>query len=544
MPTDLHAWHSLLQHHDAIRETPMREWFAAGSAEQRVEQFSLEAAGLYLDYSKNRITPQTMALLMQLADEAGVPKRRDAMFAGDHINATEDRAVLHIALRAGAGATFKVDGKPVMPAIHAVLDRMRVFSERVRSGDWTGATGKRITDVINIGIGGSDLGPRMVCRALSHLAGNGPRMHFVSNVDGTELAECLDRLDPEQTLVIVCSKTFTTLETMANACSARQWFLDKGVAQDQLASHFAAVSTNVEAVRAFGIDPAHMFEFWDWIGGRFSLWSSVGLSIALAVGFDAFEDLLIGGRAMDEHFSSAPLAQNMPVVLGMLGIWYRNFFGMPTSCMAPYSTSLELFPAFLQQLEMESNGKSVQLDGRHVRAHTAPVVWGSAGTNGQHAYFQLIHQGSQIVPVDFVAPLRPPRLLPGHHAKLLANCFAQAEALMLGRTAEELRATGLTDETRIAHMVFEGNRPSNTLLMQDITPHTLGALIALYEHRTFVQGVVWNINSFDQWGVELGKILAKPIEGELTDAANAAAGQHDASTSSLIARARAVLGSA
>ncbi|MHA7680155.1 glucose-6-phosphate isomerase [Cupriavidus sp. PET2-C1] len=544
MPTDLHAWHSLLQHHDAIRETPMREWFAAGSAEQRVEQFSLEAAGLYLDYSKNRITPQTMALLMQLADEAGVPKRRDAMFAGDHINATEDRAVLHIALRASAGATFKVDGKPVMPAIHAVLDRMRVFSQRVRSGDWTGFTGKRITDVINIGIGGSDLGPRMVCRALSHLAGSGPRMHFVSNVDGTELAECLDRLDPEQTLVIVCSKTFTTLETMANACSARQWFLDKGVALDQLASHFAAVSTNVEAVRAFGIDPAHMFEFWDWIGGRFSLWSSVGLSIALAVGFDAFEDLLIGGRAMDAHFSSAPLAQNMPVVLGMLGIWYRNFFGMPTSCMAPYSTSLELFPAFLQQLEMESNGKSVQLDGRHVRAHTAPVVWGSAGTNGQHAYFQLIHQGSQIVPVDFVAPLRPPRLLPGHHAKLLANCFAQAEALMLGRTAEELRATGLTDEIRIAHMVFEGNRPSNTLLMEDITPHTLGALIALYEHRTFVQGVVWNINSFDQWGVELGKILAKPIEGELNNAASAAAGQHDASTGSLIARARAALGSA
>ncbi|MGO4151991.1 glucose-6-phosphate isomerase [Cupriavidus sp. YAF13] len=544
MPTDLHAWHSLLQHHDAIRETPMREWFAAGSAEQRVEQFSLEAAGLYLDYSKNRITPQTMALLMQLADEAGVPKRRDAMFAGDHINATEDRAVLHIALRAGADATFKVDGKPVMPAIHAVLDRMRVFSQRVRSGDWTGFTGKRITDVINIGIGGSDLGPRMVCRALSHLAGSGPRMHFVSNVDGTELAECLDRLDPEQTLVIVCSKTFTTLETMANACSARQWFLDKGVALDQLASHFAAVSTNVEAVRAFGIDPAHMFEFWDWIGGRFSLWSSVGLSIALAVGFDAFEDLLIGGRAMDAHFSSAPLAQNMPVVLGMLGIWYRNFFGMPTSCMAPYSTSLELFPAFLQQLEMESNGKSVQLDGRHVRAHTAPVVWGSAGTNGQHAYFQLIHQGSQIVPVDFVAPLRPPRLLPGHHAKLLANCFAQAEALMLGRTAEELRATGLTDEIRIAHMVFEGNRPSNTLLMEDITPHTLGALIALYEHRTFVQGVVWNINSFDQWGVELGKILAKPIEGELNNAASAAAGQHDASTGSLIARARAALGSA
>ncbi|MDF3836564.1 glucose-6-phosphate isomerase [Cupriavidus basilensis] len=544
MPTDLHAWHSLLQHHEAIRETPMREWFAAGDAAQRVEQFSLEAAGLYLDFSKNRITPRTFALLMQLADEAGVPKRRDAMFAGDHINATEDRAVLHIALRAAPGASFKVDGKPVMPAIHDVLARMRVFSERVRGGGWTGATGKRITDVINIGIGGSDLGPRMVCRALSHLAGGGPRMHFVSNVDGTELAETLERLDPEQTLVIVCSKTFTTLETMANANSARQWFLAGGVAEHQLARHFAAVSTNLEAVRAFGIDPANMFEFWDWIGGRFSLWSSVGLSIALAVGFDAFDDLLAGGRAMDEHFGSAPLARNMPVILGMLGIWYRNFFGMPTSCMAPYSTSLELFPAFLQQLEMESNGKSVQLDGRHVRAHTAPVVWGSAGTNGQHAYFQLIHQGSQIVPVDFVAPLRPPRELPGHHAKLLANCFAQAEALMRGRSAEELRATGLSDEIRIAHMVFEGNRPSNTLLMDDVTPHTLGALIALYEHRTFVQGVVWNINSFDQWGVELGKILAKPIEGELTGGQAASASGHDASTGALIARARAALGGA
>ncbi|WP_059412676.1 glucose-6-phosphate isomerase [Cupriavidus basilensis] len=543
MPTDFHAWRSLLQHHETIRDTPMRDWFDADDASQRAAQFSLEAAGLYLDYAKNRITPQTFALLMQLADEAGVARRRDAMFAGDHINATEDRAVLHIALRACPGTTFEVDGKPVTPAIHAVLERMRVFSERVRGGEWTGATGKRITDVINIGIGGSDLGPRMVCRALSHLADGGPRMHFVSNVDGTELAETLARLDPEQTLVIVCSKTFTTLETMANANSARAWFLSRGVSQAQLASHFAAVSTNVEAVRAFGIDPAHMFEFWDWIGGRFSLWSSVGLSIALAVGYDAFADLLAGGRAMDEHFAGAPLARNMPVVLAMIGIWYRDFFGMPTSCMAPYSTSLELFPAFLQQLEMESNGKSVQLDGRPVRAHTAPVVWGSAGTNGQHAYFQLIHQGSQIVPVDFVAPLRPPRELPGHHAKLLANCFAQGEALMRGRSADELRAAGMTDEVRIAHMVFEGNRPSNTLLMEDITPHALGALIALYEHRTFVQGVVWNINSFDQWGVELGKILAKPIEAELTGAV-AAPAPHDASTSGLIARARAALGTA
>ncbi|NOV23940.1 glucose-6-phosphate isomerase [Cupriavidus necator] len=541
MPTDLHAWNALLRHHDTLRDATMREWFDREGA-QRVAQYSLEAAGLYLDYSKNRITAQTMRLLMQLAAEAGVTRRRDAMFAGEHINTTEDRAALHVALRADAGAGYKVDGEAVVPAIQQVLARMRDFSARVRSGAWKGATGERITDVINIGIGGSDLGPRMVCRALSHLAdadGNAaPRLHFVSNVDGTDLAETLVRLDPQRTLVIVCSKTFTTLETMANARSARAWFVASGVAEQDLAKHFVAVSTNTEAVREFGIDPANMFEFWDWIGGRFSLWSSVGLSITLAVGFDAFADLLAGGRAMDEHFRSAPLERNMPVILGMLGIWYRNFWNLPTSCMAPYSTSLELFPAFLQQLEMESNGKSVQLDGQSVRTHTSPVVWGTAGTNGQHAYFQQIHQGSQVVPVDFVAPLVPPRRLPGHHAKLLANCFAQAEALMRGRSADELRAGGLKDEVRIAHMVFDGNRPSNTLLMEDLTPHVLGALIALYEHRTFVQGVVWRINSFDQWGVELGKILARPIEAEL---AGTATGQHDASTAALIARARAVL---
>ncbi|AOY90596.1 glucose-6-phosphate isomerase [Cupriavidus sp. USMAA2-4] len=541
MPTNLHAWDALQQHHEAIREQQMRDWFDAPDAGQRVAQFSLEAAGLYLDYAKNRVTPQTLALLMQLADEAGLNERRDAMFAGDQINATEHRAALHMALRALPEAGYQVDGAPVMPAIQAVRERMRDFSERVRGGQWTGASGKRITDVINLGIGGSDLGPRMVCRALAHLPGNRLRLHFVSNVDGTELAETLSRVDPEHTLVIVCSKTFTTLETMANAGSARRWFLDNGVAENQLSRHFVAVSTNVEAVRAFGIDPANMFEFWDWVGGRFSLWSSVGLSIVLALGYDAFAELLAGGRAMDEHFRTAPLPANMPVVMAMLGIWYRNFCGMSTSCLAPYSTSLELFPAFLQQLEMESNGKSVQLDGRRVHAHTSPVVWGSAGTNGQHAYFQMIHQGSQIVPVDFIAPLRPPRALPGHHAKLLANCFAQAEALMRGRTAEEVRAGGTADDACVSHMVFDGNRPSNTLLMQDVTPHTLGALIALYEHRTFVQGVIWNINSFDQWGVELGKLLARPIEAELN---GAAAAPHDASTTTLIARARAALGSA
>ncbi|TSP14420.1 MULTISPECIES: glucose-6-phosphate isomerase [Cupriavidus] len=539
MPTELHAWTALRQHHDAIRHTPMQDWFAEAEAARRVEDFSLEAAGLCLDYSKNRITFETFALLMKLAEEAGVTQRRDAMFAGEHINTTEDRAALHVALRALPDAPFKVDGVSVMPAIHDVRCRMQDFSERVRGGAWTGSTGQTITDVVNIGIGGSDLGPRMVCRALAHLGDQtGPRIHFVSNVDGTELAETLVRLNPARTLVIICSKTFTTLETMANARSMRDWFLRNGVAENQLARHFVAVSTNREAVTEFGIDPANMFEFWDWIGGRFSLWSSVGLSIALAVGFDAFDDLLLGARAMDDHFRTAPLARNMPVVMAMLGIWYRNFFGMPTSCMAPYSTSLELFPAFLQQLEMESNGKSVQLDGQPAHVQTSPVVWGTAGTNGQHAYFQMIHQGSQIVPVDFVAPLVPPRSLPGHHAKLLANCFAQAEALMRGRSAEELRAAGMTDEDRLPHMVFEGNRPSNTLLMEDLTPHVLGALIALYEHRTFVQGVVWNINSFDQWGVELGKILARPIEAELNGSAHAT---HDASTAALIARARRVL---
>lgn len=538
MPTRLPVWPLLLQHHRIIREQRMQDWFAGADADQRVQQFCCDAAGIHLDYSKNRITAETMALLLRLANEAGVPARRDAMFAGEHVNDTEDRAAMHMALRAPKDAPYRVDGKSVMPAVHAVLDRMRAFSERVRSGEWKGHSGQPIRDVVNLGIGGSDLGPRMVCRALAHLCGDSPRLHFVSNVDGTELAETLARLDPARTLVIVCSKTFTTLETMANACSMRAWFLDHGVPESGLARHFVAVSTNADAVRAFGIDPANMFEFWDWIGGRFSLWSSVGLSIALAVGFDAFAELLAGGHDMDQHFRTAPPERNMPLVLGVLAVWYRNLFGFPTSCMAPYSSALELFPAFLQQLEMESNGKSVQHDGAPVQVDTSPVVWGTAGTNGQHAYFQLIHQGTQIVPVDFVAPLSAPRTLPGHHAKLLANCFAQAEALMRGRDDAELRAAGIDDPVRIAHMRFAGNRPSNMLLIDGVTPRALGALIALYEHRTFVQGAIWNINSFDQWGVELGKLLARPIEAELTGQAE---GRHDASTRSLIARARAVL---
>lgn len=541
MPTDLHAWNALLRHHETLRDAQMREWFD-GEGAQRVAQFSLEAAGLYLDYSKNRITPETMRLLVQLAAEAGVTRRRDAMFAGEHINTTEDRAALHVALRATAGAGYKVDGEQVMPAIQRVLVRMRDFSERVRSGAWKGATGERITDVINIGIGGSDLGPRMVCRALSHLAdadGNAaPRMHFVSNVDGTDLAETLVRLDPQRTLVIVCSKTFTTLETMANACTARDWFLQQGVTRAGLARHFVAVSTNRDAVAEFGIDPANMFPFWDWVGGRFSLWSAVGLSIAVAIGFERFRQLLDGARAMDLHFASASPERNLPMILGLLDVWYRSFLGAGSRCVAPYCEPLELLPAFLQQLEMESNGKSVRLDGGALDAGSAAVVWGTTGTNGQHAYFQMMHQGSQLVPVDFIATLEPVSDLPGHHTKLLANCFAQGEALLRGRTADEVRAEGVRDEALVPHLVFEGNRPSNTLLLQRLDPYHLGALLALSEHRTFVQGALWQINSFDQWGVELGKKLAAPIQRELEGTAGAAA--HDASTAALIRRAQAV----
>jgi len=512
----------------------MREWFAADSASDRVTEFSLEAAGLFLDYSKNRITSETLSLLTQLADEAGVAQRRDAMFAGEVVNTTERRAALHIALRAPIPADESGSSDTI--AVHDVLTRMRSFAECVRTGKWTGATAKPITDVINIGIGGSDLGPRMVCQALRHLGEDGPNVHFVSNVDGTELAQTLAGLNAEQTLVIVCSKTFTTSETMTNAYSTRKWFLDCGIAEVALHKHFVAVSTNRVAVANFGIDPANMFEFWDWVGGRFSLWSAVGLSIVLAVGFDAFAELLAGAHAMDEHFAQAPLARNMPIIMAMLGIWYRNFFEMQSHCIAPYSASLELLPAHLQQVDMESNGKSARINGESVTVQTAPIVWGTSGTNGQHAYFQMIHQGSQVVPVDFVVPLRPPRETPGHHAKLLANCFAQGEALMRGRTAEEFRSTCIDDPALLTHMIFEGNRPSNTLLMDGITPHAVGALLALYEHRTFVQGVVWKVNSFDQWGVELGKVLAKSIEAELRGAPTSM--RRDGSTSALIKRAR------
>ncbi|MFP4596497.1 glucose-6-phosphate isomerase, partial [Ralstonia sp.] len=465
MPSALPAWQSLTQHAQTIRAAHMRDWFAAPDAEERVRAFTLEAAGLTLDYSKNRITPDTLALLLKLADEAGVLTLRDAMLRGECINNTEHRSVLHVALRGRAKDDYRADGVPVMPDVLRVRAQMRDFANRVHSGAWTGHSGQRITDVVNIGIGGSDLGPRMVCRALSHLAVPQVRVHFVSNVDGTDLAETLDGLNPDTTLAIVCSKTFTTLETMANAHSMRRWFVEHGVADDQLKQHFVAVSTNRDAVIDFGIDPDHMFTFWDWVGGRFSLWSAVGLSIVLALGPDQFEAMLDGARAMDQHFATAAPRANMPLILGLLSVWYRGFFGAASACTVPYCAPLELLTDFMQQLEMESNGKSVQRNGAAIDTDTGPIVWGTAGTNGQHAYFQLIHQGSQIVPVDFITTLEPVRSLPGHHAKLLANCFAQGEALLRGRTADEVRACGVTDEALVPHMVFEGNRPSNTILM-------------------------------------------------------------------------------
>lgn len=534
MLTDLPAWKALNQHFQTVQMVRMRDLFAQADAPARVDALSVNAAGLHLDYSKNRITPETMRLLMQLAEQAGVLKCRDAMFAGEMVNTTEKRAALHVALRANAGDHFETGGQPVMPTVQAVLDQMHRFSKQVRNGTWKGHDGQAITDVINIGIGGSDLGPRMVCRALSHFGSPSLRVHFVSNVDGVELTETLARVTPATTLVIVCSKTFTTLETMTNANSARDWFLAHGVSQAGLARHFVAVSTNTEAVRAFGIDPANMFAFWDWVGGRYSLWSAVGLSIVLAVGFERFAELLAGAHAMDQHFATAPPLENMPLILGMLGVWYRNFFDSASICMAPYSASLELFPYHLQQLEMESNGKSVRLDGSPVAYRTSPIVWGTAGTNGQHAYFELLHQGMQLIPVDFIVPLKAPHALQGHHAKVLANCFAQGEALMQGRSLEELEAQGV-DAALAPHLVCRGNQPSNTLLLPELTPHTVGALVALYEHRTFVQGALWNINSFDQWGVEFGKVLAKPILAELSGGAGE---PHDASTAALIRRAR------
>ncbi len=535
------AFHALASHYVEAGKWQMRTLFAHDP--DRFDRLSLEAAGLLLDYSKNRVDATTMRLLADLARDCGVEQKRDAMFAGEKINTTEQRAVLHTALRAPRGETLMVDGQNVMQEVHAVLDRIHAFSERVRSGQWCGRSGKPITDIVNIGIGGSDLGPEMACLALRPFVHPRLTMHFVSNVDAHDLDAVLARVKPDTTLFIIASKTFTTRETMMNAQSARAWFLGHGDEAD-LTKHFVAVSTNTEAVRAFGIDPDNMFPFWDWVGGRYSIWSAIGLPIALAIGFDRFSEFLAGAHAMDQHFRTAPLERNMPAILGMLGLWYRNFFGTTSLSIAPYHQDLSRFPAYLQQLEMESNGKRVTAGGAEVDVATCPVVWGDVGTNGQHAYFQLLHLGTDMTPVDFIAALAPSHGIAGHHTVLLANCFAQSEAFMRGKSADEVRAemqaqhiAENTIEALLPHRSFPGNHPSNTILMDALTPATLGALVALYEHKVFVQGVVWDINSFDQWGVELGKVLAKNIEHELTGKPHPEA--HDGSTNALIERARA-----
>jgi glucose-6-phosphate isomerase len=541
--TSTASFQALETHAIEAEDWQMRSLFAADP--QRFARMSVEAADLFLDYSKNRVDGRTLELLAALARERGVEQRRDAMFAGEKINNTENRAVLHTALRAPRDARLVVDGQDVVADVHAVLARIKTFSDAVRSGAWLGHTGKPITDIVNIGIGGSDLGPKMVCLALRQYAHPRLAMHFVSNVDGHDMDAALSKVNPESTLFIVASKTFTTAETMMNAQSARKWFLAQAP-EDALARHFVAVSTNTEAIKVFGIDPANMFPFWDWVGGRYSVWSAIGLSVALCVGFGYFSDLLAGAHAMDQHFYSAPIEQNMPMLLGLVGFWNRQFLGCPSVSIAPYHQDLNRFPAYLQQLDMESNGKRVTRDGEPVDTPTCPAIWGECGTNGQHAYFQLLHQGTDVTPIDFIAALCPAHEMHDHHAALLANCFAQSEAFMKGKTIDEVRkdlhdqGLSLAEVERLApHKTFPGNRPSNTILMDYLTPSTLGALIALYEHKTFVQGVLWDVNSFDQWGVELGKVLARKIESELTGEVKPE--QHDSSTNGLIARARAAV---
>jgi glucose-6-phosphate isomerase len=536
------AWQALREHHAEIGERHLRELFA--EEPQRFARLHARFGPLLLDFSKNRITGATLDHLLALARERDVAGWRERMFAGERINTTEDRAVLHTALRNRSSRPVRVDGQDVMPGVNAVLARMREFTERVRSGQWRGYTGKPITDVVNIGIGGSDLGPAMVCEALQPFAGERISVHFVSNVDATDIAETLAQVERDTVLFVIASKTFTTQETMTNAATARRWFLDSAAGEDAIAKHFVAVSTNHVAVSDFGIDTDHMFEFWDWVGGRYSLWSAIGLPIALFLGMDRFEELLDGAHAMDEHFRDAPLEQNLPVLLAMLGVWYINFFDAGSHAILPYDQYLARFPAYFQQGDMESNGKRVTRTGEVVDYRTGPIVWGEPGTNGQHAFYQLIHQGTRLVPCDFLVPMRSQNPLGRHHDILVANCFAQTEALMRGKTAEEVRQelqhAGL-DEQQLAallpHKVFPGNRPTNTILFDELDPRTLGMLIALYEHKIFVQGVIWGVNSFDQWGVELGKQLASAILPELrTDDGLDA---HDASTQALIREYRA-----
>ena len=535
------AWNALAAHYEKVCGVHLRELFAQEPA--RGERFTAEAAGLFLDYSKNRITEETLAKLIALASEAGLRAAIEAMFRGDRINPTENRSVLHVALRAPATASIVVDGKDVVPEVQAVLSRMSAFSARVRSGDWKGHTGKRIRNVINIGIGGSDLGPVMAYEALKHYSERNLTFRFVSNVDGTDFVEAIHGLDPAETLFIVSSKTFTTLETMTNAKTARAWLLE-GLGGDvkAVARHFVAVSTNAQKVSAFGIDTDNMFGFWDWVGGRYSMDSAIGLSTMLAIGPDNFQSLLRGFHEMDEHFRTAPFEKNLPVIMGLLSIWNNNFLDAPTVAVLPYEQYLKRFPAYLQQLTMESNGKHVTLDGRRVNYPTGPVYWGEPGTNGQHSFYQLIHQGTRLIPCDFIAFAHALTPLGRHHDMLLANVFAQAEALAFGKTPAEVKAEGTADWL-VPHRVFEGNRPSNTILADRLTPEILGQLVALYEHIVFTQGAIWSINPFDQWGVELGKALAQRIIPELEDRSAPQLG-HDSSTNNLIRRYRKMKGAA
>ena len=539
--TEHPGWKALCNHQETIQKLHMRNLFE--SDPQRFDKFSLKLDDLLLDYSKHRITEETLGLLMQLAREAKIESWRDRMFSGEKINITEDRAVLHTALRNRSNTPVYVDGHDVMPDVNAVLAQMRVFSDKVRSGEWKGYTGKKITDVVNIGIGGSDLGPVMVCDALKPYASPELNIHFVSNIDGAHLVRALEKCNPETTLFIVASKTFTTQETMTNARSARAWFLESAKDSAHVAKHFVALSTNAKAVTEFGIDGANMFEFWDWVGGRYSLWSAIGLPIALSIGMEHFEELLAGGHEMDNHFRTAPLEQNMPVIMALIGVWYNNFFHADSQVILPYDQGMARFPAYMQQADMESNGKFMCRDGKRVHYKTGPVIWGEAGTNGQHAFYQLIHQGTPVVPADFLMPMHSHYEVGTngneHHKILLANFLAQTQALMLGKTKEEARAeleeqglSGEALEKLLPHKKFEGNRPTTSILFDKLTPNTLGRLIALYEHKIFVQGIIWDINSYDQWGVEYGKQIASQILPQLTS--DETVTNYDSSTNGLI----------
>ena len=538
-PVDLPSWQALGQHFQASSKTTLRDLFAADNG--RFDQFQLNAAGLFLDYSKNHITKETTSLLVQLADQSQLQNKIEAMFSGDVVNPTEGRPALHTALRNRSDKPVLVDGSDVMPGINNVIDRMRAFSDRVRNGEWKGHTGQAITDVVNIGIGGSDLGPLMACEALDAFAHDRLKLHFVSNVDGSHLASTIKHLNPQSTLFIIASKTFTTQETLANANSAKQWFLESDAEQGDVAKHFVALSTNTERVTEFGIDSVNMFEFWDWVGGRYSLWSAIGLPVMLCIGAERFVQFLEGAHAMDEHFRTAPLASNMPVTMALLTIWYNNFHSAHSHLIAPYDQYLHRFPAYLQQLTMESNGKSVHVDGSPISCDTGPIVWGEPGTNGQHAYFQLVHQGTHLIPTDFILPMESLNPIGNHHELLMANCFAQSEALMMGKNSEELTlemqsaGAGPDEIDRLTgHRTFAGNRPSNTIMMQRLDARALGALIACYEHKVFVESAIWDINPFDQWGVELGKQLASAIQTELAGGKSVTG--HDASTNGLINR--------